>query len=118
MGVSLTSSLLGQVNDLPDRDLIAVDAQNLVPFFQAQRSNNKLCKIFGICEIDQLITGRSWDGSFPVSDIYKDDERVQVGFDMRHAEIVQEQSVLELCPFQICLAESFETLLTEDVWTN
>lgn len=105
------------MDDLINRTLVAVDAHGLVPLLQGQRCHDKFGQIFGVSQVDQLITGAR-DRSSSVCDVHKCDQRREVGCDMWHAVVVEEQSIMELGPLEVSLAKDFETLFTKLIRNN
>jgi hypothetical protein len=110
--VSPTGRLLSQLHDVIDRRLVAVNLHDLIPLLQAQRCHNELGQILGVSQIDQLIAG-TWDCSGPVRDVDEHNEGREIGLDVWHAVVVEEQSVVELGPLEVRLAEDFETLFAK-----
>lgn len=100
----LTSHLLGVINQLVPRCIFTVTLQSLVPLWQVQRRNHKLCQVFSVGERDDFVSSCARDGSRLVGDVYSKDKRAEIGFDVRHAVVVEEEAVIDLRPFKIGLA--------------
>jgi hypothetical protein len=88
----LTSNLLGNMNQLIPRCIFTVTMQSLVPLWQVQRCNHKFSQVFSVGERDGFVSSCARNGSHLVGCVYNKDKRTEIGFDVRHAVVVEDVS--------------------------
>lgn len=111
----LTSHLLCNPNHLVPRCVVTVAMQCLAPLWQTHRCNHELCQVLSVGEGDHFVTSSARNGSHPVGNINGKHKRREIGFDVRHAVVVEEECVVDLRPFEVRLVERFDGLLSEGV---
>lgn len=111
----LTSNLLGSLNQLVPRCIVTIAMQSLVPLWQAQRCNHELSQVLSIGKGNCFIPGGARNGSRFVGYVYGKYKRSEIGFNVRHAIVVEEESVVDLRPFEVGLAKGFDALFSEGI---
>lgn len=105
----LTTHFLCHVDELIERHFVADNATLLFPAWQIKRCDDELGKIHRPCERDWRIAISRYSCHF-IHHVYCEDIWREVSLDMRHAIVIEEDTIQEHGPFQIRCFEDVDGL--------
>jgi hypothetical protein len=110
-----TCRLLGKFDNLADGRPITRAMQLLIPILQRERRDYELCQVSGVGGDYHLITSGTGDGSLAVRNIYPREDLIEMAGNVRHAEVIEENTVAEACPFEGSGAQECERFFAQVV---